>query len=97
MIAVNTLGDKDNKKTYKSRKNIEEKLNSLVEKDLNNMIKKSIEEYETDIFDLGKYALAKFGKNSGYDDFKYIKNAKINVKVNSKIISPGRNTDMNND
>ncbi|MFX0548718.1 Ger(x)C family spore germination protein [Hathewaya histolytica] len=97
MIAVNTLGDNENKKTYKSRKNIEEKLNSLVEKDLNNMIKKSIEEYETDIFDLGKYALAKFGKNSGYDDFKYIKNSKINVKVNSKIISPGRNTDMNND
>ena len=48
------------------------------------------EDYKVDCLDLGKYAIAKYGRDNGYDGQEYFINADIEVHVNVKIRSTGK-------
>lgn len=69
---------------------IQNTISEYLEYKLNGQIEKMQNEYETDWIDITKYALAKFGRNSGYDSDDMFKNAKINVEVKTKVSSLGQ-------
>ena len=57
---------------------------------LNGEVEKMQKEYHTDWIDLGKYAVAKYGRQGNYDSDETFCNAVINVHVNTKISSTGQ-------
>jgi len=95
-ISVNVKGKLRNDTIYNQEitkehiKKLEKQLNKKLTNDLNNIIRKVQKEYRVDCLDLTKYALAKFGRDSGYDSNKYFLNADIRVSVNAKIYENGR-------
>ncbi|WBW95642.1 Ger(x)C family spore germination protein [Oceanirhabdus sp. W0125-5] len=87
-LLVDTLSETELNKKQISK--IEKIFEVRLEKDLNNEVKKIQEEYEVDCLDIGKYALAKYGRESGYDSNEYFSNAQIKVHATVKIDSIGR-------
>ncbi|MCY6370724.1 Ger(x)C family spore germination protein [Clostridium ganghwense] len=87
-LKIDTLFEKElnKKQILKIAKLFESKL----EEDLNNEVTKIQKEYPVDCLGLGRYALAKYGINSGYDSYKHFANADIKVHVSVKIKSIGR-------
>lgn len=92
ILTLNTL--ENSSYNLKSSANIENAINKLVKKDLEDLVKKMQENFKCDILDLGKYALAKYGRDSGSDSVEHLENAKINITVDTTIIYPGRKTDI---
>ncbi|WP_027399119.1 Ger(x)C family spore germination protein [Anaerovorax odorimutans] len=84
-LVINTLEKKE--LTKKQIKKIEKKFKKKLEKDLNKEVKKVQNEYGIDCFDLTKYALARYGRDSKYDSDKYFSEANINIKVTVTIKS----------
>ncbi len=69
---------------------IEKLFSKQLEKKLNEEIVKIQKLYKIDCLDLGKYAIAKYGRDSGYDKEDYFSNAEIKAHVNIKIKTLGR-------
>jgi Ger(x)C family germination protein len=90
-LTVNSLIDKD--KSLSDKNKIGQLFSEKLEKQLSDEISKMQNQYKTDWIDLGKYAVAKFGRNSGYESDENFSNAKINVHVNTKVLSTGRKVD----
>lgn len=84
-----TLSEKELNKEQISK--IEKLFEDKLQTDLNDEVKKIQREYGVDCLDLGKYAIAKYGRDSGYDSNEYFSNADIKVHVKVKIKSIGRN------
>jgi len=87
-LRIDTLYGKELSK--KQILKIEKKLEDKFKKDLDKEVKKIQNVYGFDCLDLSKYALAEYGRNSGYDSDEYFSNAKINIDVKVKIESTGR-------
>lgn len=87
-LRCDTLLEKELNKEQISK--IEKLFEDKLQKDLNDEVKKVQKEYGVDCLDLGKYAIAKYGRDSGYDSDEYFSNADIKVHVNVKIKSIGR-------
>ena len=87
-LRIDTLNKKifTKEQALKTEKLYEDKL----QKDLNEEVKKIQEDYKVDCLDLGKYAIAKYGRDNGYDGQEYFINADIEVHVNVKIRSTGK-------
>jgi Ger(x)C family germination protein len=86
LLYINTLyKEKLDKKTILE---IEQQAKAQLTKDLNKEVEKIKQEMCVDCLNLSRYALAKYGINSGYDDISYFKNAdiKVHVDVNLNII-----------
>lgn len=91
VLTVNSLIDKD--KSLSDKNKIGKLFSEKLEKQLSAEVSKMQNEYKTDWIDLGKYAVAKFGRDSGYESDENFSKAKINVHVNTKVISTGRKVD----
>jgi Ger(x)C family germination protein len=76
------LGDVDTKRIGKM-------LETKMEKKLEEEVEKVQTGYGFDCFDITKYALAKLGRNKGYESDEYFQNAMINVHVKVIVVSPG--------
>lgn len=76
--------------TKKDVKQIEKAFAEDMKKRLNGEVEKMQKEYHTDWIDLGKYAVAKYGRQGDYDSDENFCNAVINVHVNTKISSIGQ-------
>ncbi|PAB59137.1 Ger(x)C family spore germination protein [Anaeromicrobium sediminis] len=87
-LKIDTLYEKE--LTRKQISKIEKLFEDKLQKDLNKEVKKIQEEYGVDCLDLGKYAIAKYGRDSGYDSYKYFSSAYINVHLKVNIKSIGR-------
>jgi Ger(x)C family germination protein len=90
-LTINSLIDKD--KSLSDKKKIGQLFSEKLEKQLSGEIWKMQNEYKTDWIDLGKYAVAKFGRDSGYESDENFSKAKIDVHVNTKVLSTGRKVD----
>lgn len=91
ILTVNSLIQKDNSLSDKNK--IGQLFSKKLEKELSREIGKMQTEYKTDWIDLGKYAVATFGRDSGYESDENFSKAKIDVHVNTKVISTGRKVD----
>lgn len=87
-LRVDTLYEKELTKERVSK--IERLFEAKLKKDLNVEVKKIQKVYKIDCLDIGKYAIAKYGRDSGYDNEEYFTNADIKVHVKVKIKSTGR-------
>ncbi|WP_432666925.1 Ger(x)C family spore germination protein [Wukongibacter baidiensis] len=87
-LRIDTLNDKEFTKEQLSK--VEKLFEEKLQKDLNKVVKKVQEEYGVDCLDLGKYAIAKYGRDSGYDSQEHFSNADIQVHVKVKIKSTGK-------
>lgn len=90
-LTVNSLIDKD--KSLSDKNKIEQLFSEKLEEQLSAEISKMQNEYKTDWIDLGKYAVAKFGRDSGYESDENFSKATIKVHVNTKVLSTGRKVD----
>lgn len=89
-ILTNTIiKQKLDKKTIKLIENV---FTNKMQKQLNDEVSKIQCTYQDDFLDLGKYAVAKYGRLSEYSSKEYFQNSIINVKVNFTIDSVGRNS-----
>ncbi|MCY6371705.1 Ger(x)C family spore germination protein [Clostridium ganghwense] len=75
---------------YDVVKEAEEEAAKIMEKKLNDFIKKVKNNYKIDCFELGRVAAATFGRNKEEDWDEIIANSEINVNVKVKIGSHGR-------
>ena len=78
----NVLGDEDTKRIGKM-------LETKMEKELKEEVEKVQTGYGFDCFDITKYALAKLGRNKGYESDEYFQSAMIDVHVKAIVVSPG--------
>ena len=90
-LTVNSLIDKD--KSLSDKNKIGQLFSEKLEKQLSDEMSKMQNEYKTDWIDLGKYAVAKFGRDSGYESDANFSKAKIYIHVNTKVLSTGRKVD----
>ena len=90
-LTVNSLIEKD--KSLSDKNKIGQLFSEKLEKQLSAEISKMQNEYKTDWIDLGKYAVAKFGRDSGYESDENFSKATIKVHVNTKVLSTGRKVD----
>lgn len=86
-LKVNTIDEKSI--TKKEVKDIQKKFSIKVKKELEAEVKKVQQVYGIDWLDLGKYAVAKYGRQSNYSSDEAFKNAIIDVNVDVKINSIG--------
>lgn len=86
-LKVNTIINKAI--TKKEVKEIELSFAKKVKKDLEDEVKKVQQAYGVDWLDLSKYAVAKYGRLSGYGSNENFKNAQIDLNVDVKIESIG--------
>ncbi len=73
---------------------IENVLTKKLEKELKDEIIKIQKIYQEDFLDLGKYAVAKYGRQSKYGSKEYFVNAIIDINVSFTINSVGRNSKL---
>lgn len=91
ILMINTLVEqKLDKKTVGL---IEEAFTKKMEKQLTEEINKVQKVYKEDFLDITQYAIAKYGRQGVYSSDEYFQNSIINVKVNFKIKSVGRNSE----
>lgn len=90
-LTVNSLIHKD--KGLSDKNYIGQLFSEQLESELLDEISKMQKEYKTDWIDLGMYAVAKFGRDSGYESDKNFSKAKIDVHVNTKVLYTGRKVD----
>jgi Ger(x)C family germination protein len=62
------------------------------QKELTAEVKKLQQDYGVDWIDLGKYAVAKYGRGKGYGSDENFQKAKIDIHVDVKLISTGSTT-----
>lgn len=91
VLTVDSLIDQD--KSLSDKNKIGQLFSEKLEKQLSAEISKMQKEYKTDWIDLGKYAVAKFGRESGYESDENFSKAKIDVHVDTKVLSTGRKVD----
>ncbi|GKX28561.1 spore germination protein [Vallitalea longa] len=72
---------------------IEKAFTKKMEKQLSEEVSKVQKVYKEDFLDITQYAVAKYGRQSVYSSDEYFENSIINVKVNFKIESVGRNSE----
>ncbi|MBE6066536.1 MAG: Ger(x)C family spore germination protein [Clostridium lundense] len=90
-LKVNTVINKAI--TKKEVKEIQKDFEKVLKKDLEGEIKKVQQSYGVDWLDIGKYAVAKYGRLSDYGSNENFKNAQIDVNVKVKIDSIGGKTE----
>lgn len=90
-LKVDTVDEKSI--TKKEVKDIQKKFSQEVKKELEDEVKKVQQAYGIDWLDLGKYAVAKYGRKSNYSSNEAFKNAIIDVNVDVKINSIGGKTE----
>jgi len=86
-VIANTLYKEFNGKT---KKELEETLSKDVEKKCSEFINKMQNEYKLDCLELGMYAAAKYGRDTGVDWNQVVSNSIIKVKANVKVDKVGR-------
>lgn len=91
ILTVNSLAEKE--KSLADKEKVGEMFAEKLEKELTKEVAKMQNEYKTDWLDLGRYAVAKYGRGKGYDSDENFCNAKINVHVKVKIDSSGEKND----
>ncbi|MCY6370161.1 Ger(x)C family spore germination protein [Clostridium ganghwense] len=90
-LTVNSLVEQN--KTLAEPEKVGKIFAEQLETALNNEISKIKNNYKIDCLDLGKYAVAKYGRGKGYGSDESFCNAKIDVHVNVKVNSSGRKVD----
>jgi len=86
-VIANTLYKEFNGKT---KKELEETLSKDVEKKCSEFVNKMQNEYKLDCLELGMYAVAKYGRDTGVDWNEVVSNSVIKVKANVKVDKVGR-------
>jgi Ger(x)C family germination protein len=92
-IKAEVLSNEIYKKMYEKPKDIklfEQDMKNSIEKQCNCLINEIKNKYETDVLDLGRVAIAKYGRDSGEDWDKAVTQSEIVVNVKVKVISLGR-------
>lgn len=74
----------------KVREKLENDMSKEVEKMCNSFIDKMQKEYQLDCLNLGEYAVAKYGRQTGTDWNKVVSNSEIKVMAKVKITGEGR-------
>ncbi|GFP77401.1 Ger(x)C family spore germination protein [Clostridium fungisolvens] len=92
-IRAEVISNEVYKKMYDKEENIklfEHDMKALVEKQCNDLINDIKSKYQTDILDLGRVAIAKYGRETGEDWDKAISQSEIVVNAKVKVTSLGR-------
>ena len=92
-IRAEVISNEVYKKMYDKEENIklfEQDMKALVEKQCNDLINDIKGKYQTDILDLGRVAIAKYGRETGEDWDKVVSQSEILVKVKVKVTGLGR-------
>lgn len=89
-LTVNTL--KDENLNFDKTNVIEEEFEKQLKEELTKEVSKIQKGYELDCLGLTKYALAKYGRNSEYNNEDSFLNSIIDVHVNVKLKSSGRSS-----
>ncbi|GFZ31312.1 hypothetical protein CSC2_18380 [Clostridium zeae] len=74
----------------KDIKKFEKDMENNIEKQCNDLINEIKGKYQTDVLDLGRVAVAKYGRKTGADWDKIVSQSEIEVKVKVKVRSLGR-------
>ena len=89
----NVLGDSVDKSIdAKAMAKIENQLSEKIKRECNSVIKKAQNIYKVDSMELSKYAISKYGRDTGVDWDKIFTESDINVDVKFKIDKIGRGT-----
>ena len=91
VLTVDSLIDED--KSLSDKNKIGQLFSEKLQKQLSDEVSKMQKEYKTDWIDLGKYAVATLGRESGYESDENFSAAKIDVHVDTKVLSTGRKVD----
>jgi len=88
-IAENHLYD-DIRENDETMKKFEKEMSAYVERISKNFIEKMQHDYKVDCLELGRVAVAKYGRHKGIDWDQVVSNADIKLKVNVKVDKMGR-------
>ncbi|MCX7694203.1 MAG: Ger(x)C family spore germination protein [Caloramator sp.] len=89
-IKLNTYNFDEENNVQKILDDIKIQLTNNLNENLNKIIERAKNDYEIDVFDIQKYAVAKYGRENEESIRESFKDCEIEVMVNTKISSTGR-------
>ncbi|WDC85555.1 Ger(x)C family spore germination C-terminal domain-containing protein [Caloramator sp. mosi_1] len=89
-IKLNTFNFNEENDVEKILDEIEVQLTNNLIENLNKIVERAKNDYEIDVFDIQKYAIAKYGRENEDKIRESFKDSEIEVVINTKIRSTGR-------